>query len=319
MNRLSVFISAFLVCFLSWNYGEASKLFSLGTASTKGTYFPVGRAFCEQINRFGDEHKLRCLEYVTGGSVYNIHALMTGELDLAITRSDLAYFAYNGKNRFKGLANHGRLRTVLNLYTQPLLISVKKDSGIKSFDHFAGRSINIGNKGSGKRDIAEKIFRIMNWRNSHFSGITEYSTTQQDRPFCGGEVDILVEAIGLPNTLYSKLVEKCDAIFIGIPPKVARGLRNVGPFFFDTTIPRFLNPSYNKPVQTVGMKVVLLTTSSKSSRSIEILARTILNNLKDFRDAHPALSGLTKKSLFFEGIRVPLHAGVQKALKVMKD
>ena len=296
----------------------AGKFFALGTASSKGTYFPVGRAFCQQINKYSDAHGLRCLEYVTGGSVYNIHALMTDELDLAITRSDLSYYAYKGRDRFKDLENHNQLRAVLNLYTQPLLVTVKTGSGISDFSSFKGRSINIGNKGSGKRDIAQKIFSIMNWNNRNFSAVAEYSTSQQGTPFCKEDIDILIESIGLPNRFYSGLIKTCGAMFIGVPTKVISGLKKFGPFFFDTEIPRALNPANKGIAKTVGIKVVLITTIRQPVAPIKMLASVILQNLDEFKNSHPSLKGLSKRSLFSEGINIPLHPGVAAAMNEVK-
>ena len=138
--KTSAYILLTALLFFSPN-AYANKFFALGTASTKGTYYPVGKAFCKEVNRLRDEHKLRCLEYTTGGSVYNIQALASGELDLAITRSDLAYFAYRGVERFSDIGENNNLRTLFNLYTQPLLVTVKKSSGIKSFSDFKGRFV----------------------------------------------------------------------------------------------------------------------------------------------------------------------------------
>ena len=121
------------------------KFLALGTASTRGTYYPVGNSLCGLINKDRDRHLVRCLSYTTGGSVYNIQALSSGELDLAITRSDLAYKAFNGLGEFAAIGANRALRTVTNLYNQPVVITVRKDSGINSFADFKGKVINIGN------------------------------------------------------------------------------------------------------------------------------------------------------------------------------
>ncbi len=320
MSALSKFVGCILFAsflFMCPN-AKANKFFALGTASNKGTYYPVGKAFCKQINRSRDEHKLRCLEYTTGGSVYNIQALSSGELDLAITRSDLAYFAYRGEERFLDMGPNNELRTLLNLYTQPLLITVKKSSGIKTFSDFAGRKINIGNKGSGKRDIAEKIFRIMGWSKKYFSSVTEFSTKNQEVPFCSGQVDILIESIGLPNKLYERLSKQCDAIFISVPAKILSGLKELGPFFFDYTVPAKFNPGSKNIARTLGIKVVLLTQKKIHINSISTITRLIINDLEGFKSAHPALADVSIKHMFKEGIRVPLHDGVVSELQKSK-
>lgn len=290
----------------------ADKFLALGTASTRGTYFPVGNTLCNLINEKRDKHLVRCLSYPTGGSVYNIQALTSGELDIAITRSDLAYKAFNGLNQFAAIGANRQLRTVTNLYSQPVVITVRKDSGINSFDDFKGKVINIGNRGSGKRAIADQMFKIMGWTNAHFAGTTEFSTRGQSKPFCDKKVDILIESIGLPAPLYDNLAANCDAKFIDIPEKLAEGFRKSGPFFFDYKIPAKINPNNDQDVRTVGIKVVLLSLTTISPETISTVTESIFGEKGKFQKSHPALSLSTPDSMVNEGIHVPLHDGAKK-------
>lgn len=290
----------------------ADKFLALGTASTRGTYFPVGNTLCKLINEKRDSHLVRCLAYPTGGSVYNIQALTSGELDIAITRSDLAYKAFNGLNQFAAIGANRQLRTVTNLYSSPVVITVRKGSGINSFDDFKGKIINIGNRGSGKRAIADQMFKIMGWTKSDFAATTEYSTRGQSKPFCDKKVDILIESIGLPAPLYDNLAANCDAKFIDIPEKLAAGFRKTGPFFFDYKIPARINPNNDTDVKTVGIKVVLLSLATISPETVATVAESIFAEKGKFQKSHPALSLSTPDSMVNEGIHVPLHDGAKK-------
>lgn len=290
----------------------SDKFLALGTASTRGTYYPVGNTLCSLINEQRDSHLVRCLAYPTGGSVYNIQALTSGELDIAITRSDLAYKAFNGLNQFKAIGANRQLRTVTNLYSQPVVITVRKDSGINNFDDFKGKVINIGNRGSGKRAIADQMFKILGWSKADFAGTTEYSTRGQSKPFCDKKVDILIESIGLPAPLYDNLAANCDAKFIDIPEKLAEGFRKAGPFFFDYKIPARINPNNDTDVKTVGIKVVLLSLTTVSPQTVSTVAESIFGEKGKFQKSHPALSLSTPDSMVNEGIHVPLHDGAKK-------
>lgn len=293
----------------------ADKFLALGTASTRGTYFPVGNTLCNLINEKRDRHLVRCLAYPTGGSVYNIQALTSGELDIAITRSDLAYKAYNGLAQFAPIGANRALRTVTNLYSQPVVITVHKDSGINSFADFKGKVINIGNRGSGKRAIADQMFKIMGWSKADFAGTTEFSTRGQSKPFCEKKVDILIESIGLPAPLYDRLATECDAKFIDIPEKLAAGFRKSGPFFFDYKIPANINPNNDADVKTVGIKVVLLSLTTVTDETVATVAHSIFGEKGKFQKSHPALSLSDPNSMVNEGIHVPLHDGAEKYYK----
>lgn len=315
LSAVSVCFAAGLSLFVADTVHAADKFLALGTASTRGTYFPVGNTLCNLINEKRDRHLVRCLAYPTGGSVYNIQALTSGELDIAITRSDLAYKAYNGLAQFAPIGANRMLRTVTNLYSQPVVITVRKDSGINSFDDFKGKVINIGNLGSGKRVIADRMFKIMGWTKADFAGTTQFSTRGQSKPFCEEKVDILIESIGLPAPLYDKLANECDAKFIDIPEKLAEGFRKSGPFFFDYKIPASINPNNDNDIKTVGIKVVLLSLTSVSPETIATVARSIFGKKGKFQKSHPALSLSDPNSMVNEGIHVPLHDGAAKYYK----
>lgn len=207
------------------------KFVALGTASKRGTYYPVGQALCKFINAGRLEHLVRCVAYNTGGSIYNIQALTSGELDLAITRADLAYRAYKGLGQFADIGANKNLRTVTNLYDTPVVVTVRKGDGIKTFEDFKGRRINIGNRGSGKRNISDEIFRIMGWNQKMFSKVTELGTTAMAKAFCDKKIDIMMEAIGLPAKLYDRVTYECDGVFMDLPKKVIDTYQAKGPFF----------------------------------------------------------------------------------------
>src|SRR5215471_7733515 len=81
----------------------ADEIFvSLGTGDLNGVYYPVGKAICEVVNQDLRAHGVRCSPETTPGSVYNIDALRTGELDFAIVQSDLLFAAFNGKGAWLG-------------------------------------------------------------------------------------------------------------------------------------------------------------------------------------------------------------------------
>ncbi|MDD9878182.1 MAG: TAXI family TRAP transporter solute-binding subunit [Magnetovibrio sp.] len=157
------------------------KFVALGTGSPNGTYFPVGRGICDLVNDSRLEHGVRCIAYNTGGSVYNIQAVMSGELEMGITRSDLAFQAHDGLNAFKAIGPNPEIRAVTTLYSMPIAVLVRKDAEIETFQDLEGKRINIGNKGSGKRSVAELIMNIMGWQRGDFSAVLELSTKKMGK------------------------------------------------------------------------------------------------------------------------------------------
>ncbi|MBK17771.1 MAG: hypothetical protein CMM52_02890 [Rhodospirillaceae bacterium] len=288
------------------------KFVALGTASKRGTYYPVGKSICKFINAGRLDHLVRCIAYNTGGSVYNIQALVSGELDLAITRADLAYRAYKGTGQFSEVGGNKDLRTVTNLYDTPVVVTVRKGDGIKSFEDFKGRRINIGNQGSGKRTISDEIFKIMGWKQKMFSKVTELGTTAMAKAFCNKEIDVMMEAIGLPAKLYDQVTYECDGVFMALPPKVISAYEKKGRFFYKYTLPKKLNPNAKGDIQTIGTKIVLMTLKRVHPKTIGIVAKSVFSDLKSFQRSQSALGFSSTKTMLREGIHVPIHSGAKQ-------
>jgi hypothetical protein len=70
---------------------------SLGTGQMNGVYYPVSKAICEIVNRDLRTHSVRCSPEVTPGSVYNVRAIQSGELEFGIIQSDVQFAAYKGQ------------------------------------------------------------------------------------------------------------------------------------------------------------------------------------------------------------------------------
>ena len=70
--------------------GESGKttFITIGTGGLTGVYYPVGGAIAKVMNENLDEYGIRASVESTGGSVYNINAVLSGDLEFGIAQSD---------------------------------------------------------------------------------------------------------------------------------------------------------------------------------------------------------------------------------------
>ena len=133
------------------------NIITLGTGSVTGVYYPAGGAICRLINRGRKEHGIRCFVESTGGSIYNIRALRDGEISFGIVQSDWQYNAYNGKGVFSDGPPFQNLRSVFSLHSEMFTVAAGKHSTIKKFSDLKGKRVNIGDVGSGMREIMQSL------------------------------------------------------------------------------------------------------------------------------------------------------------------
>ncbi len=291
------------------------RFIALGTASKSGVYYPVGKEVCRLVNVGRLEHGVRCVAFETGGSVYNLYAVASGDMDVAITRIDLAWDAYTTFDSFAGLPEGRKLRSVISLYNMPVGILVHKDSGIKSFNDFPGKSINIGNLGSGRRDIATRMFEIMGWTKDRFRAVHEYQTTDMENEFCEGRLDIIIGAFAVPAAFYDRLTSDCDAVFIPVPDDVIKETIRQAPAFEEGVIPGGIYAANPEDVPTIQINTLLVSSTDTNDNVIEQLLTSLFDHIETFRASHPALTNVGIKNVHQAGKSLPHHPGVVKFLQ----
>lgn len=288
------------------------KFVAVGTSTREGVYFPVARGICGLVNAGRDTHRVRCLANTTGGSIYNVQALMTGELDVAVTLAGLAYEAYKGTGEFKAFGSNPELRAISVLYTQPVSVIVKKNSEIKTLDDLSGKRINIGNLGSGKRGTAELLLKVLNLSRKDFAEIHEFNTKRMGEAFCTEKVDILIEAIGNPSSFLRRMIGECGGRFIEIPRKVADLMKKFEPYFEPGVIPGGMYAGQDKDVSTVNLNVVLISTARVSPDTIYEISKAMFDQFPKLKEIHPVLSTAAPQTMIAQGEVIPFHEGAAR-------
>ena len=109
----------------------SDKFITIGTGGVTGVYYPAGGAICRLVNRGRKEHGIRCSVESTGGSVYNLNAVRSGELDIAVAQSDWQFHAVKGSGIFSSVGPDTKLRAMFSLHSEPFTLLARKDANIK--------------------------------------------------------------------------------------------------------------------------------------------------------------------------------------------
>ena len=86
------------------------KFINIATGGTAGTYYPLGGAIADILNK--NIPGCNASAQVTVASIANINMLQQGKVDIAFLQNDNAYYALNGTEKF----NYKKLT---NLYCLP--------------------------------------------------------------------------------------------------------------------------------------------------------------------------------------------------------
>ena len=110
--------------------GGEKKFINIATGGTSGTYYPLGGALADILNK--NVKGANASAQSTGASVANVNLLKEGKVDIGFIQNDISYYAVNGVEMFKDKAVKN-LKGLATLYPETIQIVTTKKTGIKTF------------------------------------------------------------------------------------------------------------------------------------------------------------------------------------------
>lgn len=292
----------------------AQTFTSIGTGGLTGVYYPTGGAICRLMNKSRKEHKIRCSVESTGGSIFNLNVIHSGELDFGVVQSDWQYHAYNGTSKFEDKGANKKLRAVFSIHSEPFTLMARKDSGIKSFSDLKNKRVNIGNPGSGQRGNMELLMKEFGWSKTDFTLASELKASEQSRAMCDNKIDAITYTVGHPNASIKEASTSCDSILVPMAGPIIDKLIAATSYYAPTSIPGGMYRGSDKDTPTFGVKATLVTSADVKDEVVYQLVKAVFDNFDAFRKLHPALNHLKKKDMLL-GNSAPLHPGAIKYYK----
>ncbi len=287
---------------------------SIGTGGVTGVYYPTGGAICRLVNRERKEHGVRCAVESTGGSVYNINTIKAGELEFGVAQSDWQYHAYNGTSKFKDNA-FPELRAMFSVHPEPFTLLVRDDSGITSFEELKGKRVNVGNPGSGQRATMEVVMDAFGMKMSDFALAAEFKGSEMAKQICDNNIDAMIYTVGHPAAAIKEATTSCGVKLVSVTGAPIDKLVADNPFYRKATIPGGMYAGNDADTQTFGVGATFVTSTAVPDNVAYVVAKSVMENLDDFRSLHPAFANLKAEEMVKDGLSAPIHPGAQKAYK----
>jgi hypothetical protein len=292
----------------------AQEFISIGTGGVTGVYYPTGGAICRLVNKSRKEHGIRCAVESTGGSVYNINTIKAGELEFGVAQSDWQYHAYNGTSKFADNP-FPEIRAVFSVHPEPFTLLVRADSGIESFEGLKGKRVNVGNPGSGQRATMEVVMDAFGVTMDDFALATEYKGSEMAKQICDGNIDAMIYTIGHPAAAIKEATTTCDVKLVDVAGAPIDKLVAENPYYRVATIPAGMYAGNDQETTTFGVGATFVTSADISDDVVYVVAKSVMENIEDFRNLHPAFKHLDPKQMVNDGLSAPLHPGAEKAYK----
>jgi TRAP transporter TAXI family solute receptor len=294
---------------------QAESFITIGTGGVTGVYYPTGGAICRLINKDRAEHGIRCSVESTGGSVYNLNTIRSGELDFGVAQSDWQFHAYNGTDTFADQGANPDLRSVFSLHAEPFTVVARADSGVRNFNDLKGKRVNIGNPGSGQRGTIEVVMDAKGWTRSDFSLAAELKASEQASALCDNKIDAMVYVVGHPSGAIKEATTSCDSVIVEVKDESIDKLIADNSYYRQATIPGGMYRGNPDDVLTFGVGATIVSSATVPDDVVYHVVKAVFENFDTFRQLHPAFANLKKEEMVRDALTAPLHPGAEKYYK----
>jgi len=294
---------------------EKTVFVTIGTGGITGVYYPTGGNIAKMINKKSKKYGIRATSEATGGSVFNINAVIAGDLEFGVTQSDRQYQALNGLAEWEEKGPQNDLRAVFSIHPEAVTLVAADDSGILSIHDLKDKRINIGNPGSGQRQNAIDALEnagidIQNDLKAEGVKAAEAPGLLQD-----GRIDAFFYTVGHPSGAIKEATSGRRKVRI-IPITDIQGLTSKHPYYVKTIIPIKLYPSASNKenIETFGVKATFVTSSKVPDDVVYAITKEVFDHFEVFKKLHPAYEILSKEHML-EGMSAPIHPGAIRYYK----
>ena len=303
-------LAAMVVLFTGCNGNsdvEGKKFLNIGTGGTAGTYYPIGGAMAEILNK--EIQGMSASAQSTGASVANVNMLGDGTIDLATVQNDIAYYAANGTEMFVDKKVDG-LKGIASLYPETCQFVTLRSSRIKSLAELKGKRVAVGAVGSGVEANVRQILAAYGVTyddiDAQYLSFAEGANALKD-----GNVDVAVLTAGYPTASVQDIASQNPVRLLPVEDKIADALIAQYPFYTKTVIPAGTYAGFDEAVPSVSVMAMLVAGPTVNADLGYRVTKALFSNLDRLQAAHAVGKQITRDSVK-AGMSLPMNEGAEK-------
>jgi hypothetical protein len=306
-------------------FAEDKRSYILATASTGGTFYPVGVAIStlakvklEPSKYYG---KMTLSAITSGGSGANIKLLRDQEAQFAILQGLYGRWAAKGEGQLKEAGKQEYLRSVSMLWqnVEHMVINSEyvKTGTVDDLKNLYGKKFGIGKKNSGTRGSAEEIMANLGIDFDKFTYVHKgYGGTSADMQ--NGQVDGMNIPAGPPvsaiTSVFATLGDKVTVL--DFTDDQLKKVNDKGELWTRYVIPAGTYPEQKKDINTIAQPNFLATHENIPEEDVYQLTKTLYENLPFLNSIHKATMAMSLEKAI-AGLPVPLHPGALRYYEEM--
>ncbi|MDQ0341147.1 TRAP transporter TAXI family solute receptor [Caldalkalibacillus uzonensis] len=129
------------------------------------------------------------------------------------------------------------------------------------------------------------------------------------------QIDGALIQAGLPTAAVTEMTSTAGGKLISIDPEIRASLIDKYPWYSDFVIPAGTYDNQDEDVETLAIKMMLITDASADEDVIYNLVKTMWENLDELESAHPIVGQFDINRATTDLAGIPLHPGAERYYK----
>jgi TRAP transporter TAXI family solute receptor len=297
---------------------KAEGDYLLATASTGGTYYPVGVALSTLVKvKLQPSNGINLSAISSAGSAENIKLLRDNESQFAILQGLYGAYAWNGTGELAGEGAQTELRSVTMLWQNVEHFLARKDyvktGTMADLAGMQGKGASFGKRNSGSIGSSRALLAGLGIDldkdfDVFYGGYGAATDALQD-----GKVDLTNTPAGVPVGAVTKAFAAIgdDIALVNFTPEEAEkadaGLGLWTPYL----IPAGTYPGQAADVNTIAQPNFLAVRADTPDEDVYLITKTIYENLGFLQAIHKATDAMALDKAI-AGLPIPLHPGAAR-------
>lgn len=318
MKKVVLLVFAFCLVVSGSLFAAKQTFVTIGTGGVTGVYYPVGGAIARLVNAKRAQYNIKATVESTGGSVYNINSVLSGDLEFGIAQADLTYQASHGQGVWKDKGPQKKLAVVFGLHNEFVTLVASVNSGINGIADLKGKRVNLGGVGSGQLENSKDLLKAFGLKETDLKA--EYIKPVESAGLIQDErLDAFFYTVGHPNGSVSEATSgRIKVKIVPITGAPVEKLIKELPYYSKGYIPVSLYPNAanakDGKVPSIGIQALLVTSTDVPADVVYAITKEVVDNLQEFKKLHPALGGLDLEDMVNVNV-APMHPGAVKYFK----
>lgn len=299
-------------------HAAEKKDYLLATASTGGTFYPVGVAISTLVKvKLQPKHKISLSAINSAGSGENVRLLRENEVQFGILQGLYGHYAKTGTGPLKDAGEQKNLRSVTMLWQNVEHFIVKKDVAkagtVEDIVALKGQKAALGKKNSGTIGSNTTLLAGLGIDINKDFELVHGGYGPSADALQNGQVSLAGIPAGLPAGAVTKLFAAAgeELAILDITDEQMKLMNGDKALWTRKVIPADTYPNLTKDVNTIAQPNFLAVNADLPEEDVYLITKAIYENLPFLNGIHKATKAMAIEKAI-AGLPLPLHAGALK-------